>query len=130
MRRPAFGFSMRAMLGGELAKSAALIFVFAAVSLLPIAAGLAVPGTGGKESGEVAGFLCLVVAIVGGVLVVRSAGESFVSCLAFAAGVVSALYLAESFPFSRWWFGLCSSRSQGKCASGEPLRRARIKRFG
>jgi len=99
MRRSAFSFNVRASLRGEPAKSAALIFAYAAVSLLPIAAGLAAPGTGGKESGEVAGFLCLVVAIAGGVLMVRSAGPDLISCLAFGAGVVSALYLSESFPF-------------------------------
>ena len=72
MRRSAFSFNVRASLRGAPAKSAALIFAYAAVSLLPIAAGLAAPGSGGKESGEVAGFLCLVVAIDGGVLMVRS----------------------------------------------------------
>ena len=99
MKRPAFSLSVRAPLGGGLAKSAALIFAYAALSLLPVAAGLVAPGTGGKESGEVAGFLCLVVAIAGGVLMVRSPGPDLISCLAFGAGVVSALYLSESFPF-------------------------------
>lgn len=98
MRQLDFTSSIRRSKVAEFLKGGTLLVCFALAALIPIAAGLAAPGRGGTEAGESAGFLCLLVAIAAGVLFVRSAGECIVSLATFAGGVLSAIYLAESFP--------------------------------
>jgi len=98
MRQLDFSSIIRRLTAFQLLKGLGLFFVFVMVSLIPIAAGL-MAGGGGTGAGQSAGFLCLLVAIVAGVLCVRAAGECVVTFAVFIGGVLSAIYLAESFPF-------------------------------
>jgi len=96
MRQLDFNSIIRRLTALEFVKAAGLFVGFAVAALVPIAAGLAAPG--GQAAGQSAGLLCLLVAIASGVLLVRSAGECVVLFGSFLGGVLSAIYLGESFP--------------------------------